>query len=74
MTTWTKVNGGFKGFLTSFLLILATPINNISIEFLQVYEPSSQEQKQPLIFAENVQQVMARHLQKEATDISLQIK
>jgi 1-acyl-sn-glycerol-3-phosphate acyltransferase len=70
MTTWTKVNGGLLGFLRSFLLLLSTPINTILVEFLPVYEPSLQELKQPLIFADNVQQLMARHLQKEVTDIS----
>jgi 1-acyl-sn-glycerol-3-phosphate acyltransferase len=74
ITTWTKVNGGLKGFLRSILLLLATPINNISIEFLSVYEPSLQELKQPLIFADNVQQLMARHLGKEATDIYSNMK
>ena len=49
-------------------------MNNISIEFLSVYEPSLQELKQPLIFADNVQQLMSRHLQKEATDISSNMK
>ena len=70
VTTWTKVNGGLKGFLRSFLLLLATPISTILVEYLPVYEPSSQEMKQPRIFAENVQQLMASHLQKEATEIS----
>ena len=64
--TWTKINGGLKGFLRSFLLILATAINTILVEFLSVYQPSAQELVKPLIFAENVQQ-HKKHLQKEAT-------
>ena len=65
VTTWTKVGGGLEGFLKSILVIMATPISNISVEFLPVYHPSSTEQENPRIFAKNVQNLMADKLQTE---------
>ena len=71
MTTWTRVNGGLKGFLRSLLLILSTPVSTISVQFLPVYHPSKQELDGPDLFARNVQKLIADNLKIEATNWSL---
>ena len=40
------------------------------MEFLPVYNPSEEEKKDPILFAKNVQIVMAKHLEIPATDIT----
>jgi len=41
LTTWTRDQT--HGFLTSFLLLLATPVKTVTVTFLPVYHPNTQE-------------------------------
>ena len=63
-TTWTKINGGLKGFLKSFLFILSTPVNYLTVEFLPVEDPSSSEKQDWKIYAERVESLISKHLTK----------
>ena len=54
--------------LHSLLLIMASPLNKVTLEFLPVYTPSAEERQDPILFANNVQKVMAESLQIPATD------
>jgi len=67
LTTWTR-NQDHR-FIHSILLIMANPINTITLEFLPVYHPSQSEQENSVLFAQNVQKVMADSLGVPATDI-----
>ena len=67
LTTWTR-NQEHR-FIHSILLIMANPFNTITLEFLPVYHPSDSEKENSVLFAQNVQKVMATNLGVPATDI-----
>jgi len=67
LTTWTR-NQAHR-FIHSILLIMANPINIVTLEFLPVYHPSDKEKENAVLFAQNVQKVMADSLGVPATDI-----
>lgn len=64
--TWNQKHGG----LLSIFLLMANPINHVQLNFLPVYTPSDEEQKDPLLYAKNVQLLMGQHLNIPATDIT----
>ncbi|XP_030609635.1 lysophospholipid acyltransferase LPCAT4 [Archocentrus centrarchus] len=47
---------------------VSQPYTNMTVEFLPVYEPSEEEQKNPDLYADNVQRLMAKALGVPATD------
>ena len=63
---WTREQS--HRLLHSLLLIFASPFNKVTLEFLPVYKPSEEEKQDPILFANNVQRVMAESLQIPATD------
>ena len=65
-TVWTREQS--HRFIHSLLLIFASPFNKVTLEFLPVYTPSEEEKQDPILFANNVQRVMAESLQIPATD------
>ena len=65
-TVWTREQS--HRLLHSLLLIFASPFNKVTLEFLPVYTPSEEEKQDPILFANNVQRVMAENLQIPATD------
>jgi len=67
LTTWTR-NQDHR-FIHSILLIMANPVNTITMEFLPVYHPSESEKENSVLFAQNVQRLMAASLGVPATDI-----
>lgn len=67
LSTWTR-NQAHR-FIHSILLIMANPINIVTLEFLPVYQPSDEEKDNSVLFAQNVQKVMADSLGVPATDI-----
>ncbi len=48
--------------------LLCQVINHVTVEFLEPYVPTSEEQKDPALYAENVRETMARHLGVELVD------
>jgi len=66
LCVWTKLQE--HRLLHSLLLIFANPFNEVTLEFLPVYQPSEQERCDALLFARNVQKVMANNLKVSATD------
>ena len=54
----------------SVWLLLAKPVNRVEIEFLPVYNPSKEERENPTLYAKNVQEIMAKELEVEASDIT----
>eukprot|EP00090_Calanus_glacialis_P039376 TRINITY_DN68555_c0_g1_i1.p1 TRINITY_DN68555_c0_g1~~TRINITY_DN68555_c0_g1_i1.p1 ORF type:complete len:304 (-),score=73.66 TRINITY_DN68555_c0_g1_i1:145-1056(-) len=67
LTTWTRDQD--HRFIHSILLIMANPVNSVTLEFLPVYQPSQDEQENSVLFAQNVQAVMAANLGIPTTDI-----
>lgn len=67
LTTWTRDQN--HRFIHSILLIMSNPINSVTLEFLPVYDPSQAEKDNPVLYAQNVQKVMAESLDLPATDI-----
>ena len=65
-TVWTREQS--HRLLHSLLLIFASPFNKVTLEFLPVYTPSEEEKQDSILFANNVQRVMAESLQIPATD------
>ena len=65
LTVWTRSQG--HRFIHSLFLILCCPFNKVTLEFLPVYTPTEEEKENPIIFANNVQDVMAKSLGIEAT-------
>ena len=63
---WTREQS--HKLLHSLLLIFASPFNRVTLEFLPVYTPSEEEKQDPILFANNVQKVMAESLKIPATD------
>ncbi|XP_039894319.1 lysophospholipid acyltransferase LPCAT4 [Simochromis diagramma] len=47
---------------------VSQPYTNVTVEFLPVYNPSEEEKKDPNLYADNVQKLMARALGVPATD------
>ncbi|KAL4007262.1 hypothetical protein ACER0C_001114 [Sarotherodon galilaeus] len=47
---------------------VSQPYTNMTVEFLPVYNPSQEEKKDPNLYADNVQKLMARALGVPATD------
>ena len=66
LCVWTKLQS--HRFLHSLLLIFSNPFNEVTLEFLSVYQPSEQERSDPVLFAKNVQKLMGNHLDIPATD------
>lgn len=66
--TWTFHQS--HSYLYSVWYLLANPINRVEVEFLPVYNPSPAEVNNPELFAKNVQLVMAKSLNVEATDVT----
>jgi len=66
LCVWTKLQK--HRLLHSLFLIFANPFNEVTLEFLPVYQPSKEEKQDAVLFAKNVQQVMADHLKISATD------
>lgn len=48
--------------------LLCQVINHVAVEFLEPYLPTLEEQKDPMLYAENVRETMARHLGVELVD------
>ena len=48
---------------------MANPVNSVTLEFLPIYQPSQDEQENSVLFAQNVQAVMAANLGIPTTDI-----
>ena len=71
--TWKSSYGLATPFLQCFLQ-MCNPCHKVTVEFLPVYKPSPEEQDDPIIFANNVQKVMADSLQIKATDVHLNRK
>jgi len=67
LTIWTRDQA--HRFIHSIILIMANPINHVTLEFLPVYNPSEDEIENPVLYAQNVQKVMAGSLSIPATDI-----
>jgi len=67
LTTWTRDQT--HTLLQSFMRILVTPVQQVTVEYLPVYYPDSAELDDPKVFAINVQKRMAESLGLEATDI-----
>ena len=55
-----------KGLLT--FLTMCQPIINVEMEYLPVYHPSEEEKKNPMVFANNVRQLMAQELNIPISD------
>ena len=66
LCVWTKLQD--HRLLHSLLLIFAYPFHEVTLEFLPVYKPSEEEKSDAVLFARNVQQLMADHLKVSATD------
>ena len=66
--TWTFHQS--HSYLYSVWYLLANPINRVEVEFLPVYNPSPAEISDPELYAKNVQLVMAKNLNVEATDVT----
>jgi len=66
LCVWTKLQS--HRFLHSLLLIFSNPFNEVTLQFLSVYQPSEQERSDPVLFAKNVQKLMGNHLDIPVTD------
>ncbi|KAF5905934.1 lysophosphatidylcholine acyltransferase 1-like [Clarias magur] len=67
--TWTwQGPGAFK----ILWLTLCQLHNDFEIEFLPIYTPSSEETRNPQLFAQNVRRIMAKALQVPVTDYSFE--
>nr|XP_056720145.1 lysophospholipid acyltransferase LPCAT4 [Euleptes europaea] len=64
-TTWAWRG---PGVLKVIWLTASQPCTTVEVEFLPVYQPSSEEAVNPTLYANNVQKVMARALGIPATD------
>jgi len=69
LTSWLSHQDEWR-ILYLLWLLLANPVNHVQIEFLPVYSPSEEERKDPILYAKNVQLVMAEHIGIPATDIT----
>eukprot|EP00092_Neocalanus_flemingeri_P084107 GFUD01105620.1.p1 GENE.GFUD01105620.1~~GFUD01105620.1.p1 ORF type:complete len:306 (-),score=92.16 GFUD01105620.1:70-987(-) len=67
LTTWTRDQQ--HRFIHSILLIMANPVNQVTLHFLPVYSPDQEEIANPVLYAQNVQKMMAESLAVPATDI-----
>jgi len=67
LTTWTRDQA--HRFIHSIFLIMSNPINRVTLTFLPVYQPSQAEKDNPVLFAQNVQAIMAESVAVPATDI-----
>jgi len=67
LTTWTRDQS--HSIRHSFLRIISSLSNQVTLEFLPVYYPSVEEQEDSVMFAKNVQKTMADSLGLEATDV-----
>ena len=56
------------GDLLHIYRLLCQVINHVTVEFLEPYVPTLEEQKDPALYAENVRETMARHLGAELVD------
>ena len=68
LSIWTWKSS--HGMVTSLLLQFCNPFHKIAVEFLPVYNPSLEEQEDPILFANNVQKIIADSLQIKATDVT----
>ena len=66
--TWNQQHGA-KSVLW---LTLTQPFSRASLEFLPVYQPSTEEIADPKLFGSNVQQVMAKALQVPTSDLTFE--
>ena len=66
--TWNQQHGS-KSVLW---LTLTQPFTRASLEFLPVYQPSTEEIANPKLFGSNVQQVMAKALQVPTSDLTFE--
>jgi len=65
-----KVYGGGPGVCAIIWRLFTSLGNTITVTFLDVYHPSEAEQREPHLFAENVRNVMAKHLGVAVTNHS----
>ena len=66
--TWNQQHGA----KSIMWLTLAQPFSRASVEFLPVYNPSSEEIENPKLYAANVREVMAKALQVPTCDLSFE--
>eukprot|EP00096_Caligus_rogercresseyi_P003272 TRINITY_DN1601_c0_g1_i1.p1 TRINITY_DN1601_c0_g1~~TRINITY_DN1601_c0_g1_i1.p1 ORF type:complete len:349 (+),score=119.01 TRINITY_DN1601_c0_g1_i1:260-1306(+) len=66
--TWTYHQS--HSYAYSVWLLLARPFNTVEVEFLPVYKPSQEEKDSAELYAKNVQELMAKHLQIPATELT----
>ena len=68
LPAWTHTGVGDK--LTNFFQFLM-PWQELEVHYMEPYKPSEIEKSDPELFAYNVQQVMAKHMNIRANDYSL---
>ena len=68
--TWTW--GQSHGLMSVFWLTLAQPFTRHEIEFLPVYYPSTQEKKDPKLYASNVRRLMATYNNMDTCDMAFE--
>ena len=68
ISVWTRRQD--QEFKLPLLDVLCNPTHAVTIEFLPVYHPSASEKENPILFANNVQKVMAKSLQIPATNFT----
>ena len=68
MSVWTRRHD--QEFKLPLLDVLCNPTHTVTIEFLPVYQPSQAEKENPILFANNVQKIMAKSLDIPATDFT----
>ena len=65
-----KVYGGGPGIGILLFRLLTSLNNTVTVNFLDVYQPSLEEKNDPLMFAENVRLIMAHSLKVQVTNHS----
>eukprot|EP00403_Amphidinium_massartii_P003497 CAMPEP_0178374632 /NCGR_PEP_ID=MMETSP0689_2-20121128/2476_1 /TAXON_ID=160604 /ORGANISM="Amphidinium massartii, Strain CS-259" /LENGTH=495 /DNA_ID=CAMNT_0019994607 /DNA_START=83 /DNA_END=1567 /DNA_ORIENTATION=+ len=63
-------SGANNGIICGVIRLLTQFYNSVEVELLDVYEPSAEEREDPILFARNVREVMARNLDVPVTEHS----
>lgn len=66
--TWDQPHG----FISCFLYTICQLVNEVELQFLPPYEPSEPEQMDPMLFANNVRQEMAKALGVPMCDMTFE--